>query len=347
MSDTVIRTAILGYGRNGSTMHAGCVEKSPEFTMSAVCDVDSAARDKAKSRFDCSVYEDYREMLADEELDLVVIVTRSDQHCEMVCDCLDAGVNVLVTKPWATNREEAARLVAKSRTSKGHLLPWLPVRWASDYLRLRELLAEEAIGKVFLIRRCCTSFGMRDDWQTETKFGGGYVLNWGPHIVDPAMLLGGAPVATVYGQTRKAINPGDAEDLFMAMITLEDGTLLHTEYSVCVSHLPNWFVQGTRGTIVAHGSKLTIHKHVPHLPEDPTQYAAMRGDEDEVIEEALEGHVYGDVDAVYGDVAAALAGERPFPVSPDDAYGLSVTLDAIKQSQEGDCIVRPDYTPVA
>jgi predicted dehydrogenase len=340
----MIRAAIIGYGRNGSSMHAGGVEKNPHMTMAAICDIDAARLVGAKERFGCPVYEDYREMLAKEELDLVIIVTRSSQHCAMACDCLAAGANVLVTKPWAVDAAEAKQMVEAARKSRGKLLPWLPVRWASDYLRLRELLAEKAVGKVFLIRRCCTSFGMRNDWQMETKFGGGYILNWGPHIVDPAILLGNAPVASVYGQTRKAINPGDAEDLFMSMITLDNGLLLQTEYSVCVPHLPNWFIQGDRGTIIVHGSELTIHRHTPVLPNDPTQYAAMRDTGDEVITEKLGGNIYGDTHEIYRDIAAELLGSGTYPVKPEDAYELSVTLQAIRDSAAADAVVHPDYS---
>ena len=46
-----IRTAILGYGRSGSTLHAGPIEKRPEFELAAVCDIDPEARAKAFDRF--------------------------------------------------------------------------------------------------------------------------------------------------------------------------------------------------------------------------------------------------------------------------------------------------------
>lgn len=338
-----IRAAIIGYGRNGSTMHAGGVEQNPDMVMAAVCDIDPACREKASQRFGCPVYADYHQMLAEVKPDLVIIVTRSSQHCAMTCDCLEAGVNVLVTKPWAVDATEAARMVATAKRSRGKLLPWLPVRWACDYKRLGELLAEKVIGNVFLIRRCCASFGMRNDWQTETKFGGGYILNWGPHIVDPAVLLGNAPVRSVYGQTRKAINPGDAEDLFMAMITLENGVLLQTEYSVCVSHLPNWFIQGDHGTIIVHGKELTIHRHTPILPDDPTQYASMRATDDTVTKETLAGDIYGDTNGIYRDIAAALLGKASYPIRPEDAYQLSVTLQAIRDSAAADTVLHPSY----
>ena len=75
-----IRTAILGYGRNGSSMHAGAIEANDPFDLVAVCDIHPERRKQAAERFSCETYDDYRAMLAKEELDLVSIVTRTDQQ---------------------------------------------------------------------------------------------------------------------------------------------------------------------------------------------------------------------------------------------------------------------------
>ncbi len=334
-----IRTAILGYGRNGSTMHAGPVAANPAFEMAAVCDIDPARRQAAAERHACPTYENYHEMLQREQLDLVCVVTRSDQHCQMACDCLAAGVNVLVTKPWAVNAAEGERMVAAAKASGKMLLPWLPSRWGSGLRRLQQILAEGAIGDVFLVRRAVCAFGTRNDWQTERRYGGGYLLNWGAHIVDPPLMLIGSPVRSVYGRLMQTINPGDVEDLFFALVTLENGTLVQAEYTVAVENLPDWFVQGTRGTIVVQGNRLTLHRNTPARPADPTQYATMQAGEDATIQETLASHPYGDEYEIYGEVAQALRGERPFPVTPADALHLSRIFDAIRTSSAEERVV--------
>ena len=129
-----IKTAILGYGRNGSTMHADTVALLPEFVMTAVCDIDPDARRKAADRFGCPVYDDYRRMLEEHALDLVVIVTRSSQHAAMACDCLKRGVNVLVTKPWALHAAQAQTMMDAAAESGALLMPWLPARTAMPFL---------------------------------------------------------------------------------------------------------------------------------------------------------------------------------------------------------------------
>lgn len=334
-----IRTAILGYGRSGSSMHAGAIEKSDEFVLVAACDIDPARREQAEHRFGCKTYEDYHQMLRSEQLDLVCIVTRSDQHCEMTCDCLAAGVNVLVTKPWAVSAAEAEQMIAAHKASGAKLLPWLPARWGSDLRRLKELLSEGVIGKVFIVRRVVSSFGTRNDWQTERRYGGGYLLNWGPHIIDPPILLIGSPVASVYGRMKQTINPGDAEDLFMAILTLADGTIVQAEYTISVEEFPSWVLQGDKGTIVVRGSSLTVHRAALARAADPTQFASMQSTQDAVINETIHGALYGDTDEIYAEIAADIRGERPFPVTPDDALELSRVLDAVRASNEQNQVV--------
>jgi predicted dehydrogenase len=334
-----IRTAILGYGRSGSTMHAGAIEKSDDFEMVAACDIDRVRRKQAAERFGCAIYDDYHQMLEKERLDLVCIVTRSDQHCEMTCDCLRAGANVLVTKPWAVNEPEARRMVAAQKETGKLLLPWLPARWGSDLRRLEQLLAEKAIGSVFLVRRSVCHFGTRNDWQTQRRHGGGYLLNWGPHIVDPPLVLIGSKVKSVYARMKQTINPGDVEDLFLAIMSLADGTIVQAEFTTAVESLPSWFLQGDRGTIVVRESELKVYKNTPARPDDPTVSGAMESSGEETTVETLGRSIYGDTDEIYTEVAQALRGERAFPVTPADALELSRVLDAIRTAAEENRVV--------
>ena len=325
-----IRTAILGYGRNGSTMHAGAVEAVDDFRLTAACDIDPARRDQARNRFGCRVFEDYHRMLAEEELDLVVIVTRSDQHCAMACDCLRAGVDVLVTKPWCVDEDEARAMLAARDASGRHLYPWLPARWGADLLRVRERIDQGAVGRVFRVRRVQCSFATRNDWQTLRRHGGGYLLNWGPHVVDTGLLAAGGTPKRVCGHLDQVMNPGDAEDIFFAAITTDTGVLLTAEYTVSPEPLPTWVVQGTRGMITVRGRDLQVVSGAPRQPEDPTAYGGMVGRGLDTQSERIEGALFGDAEEVYRCLAAAMHGRRPFPVTTDDALALTRVLDAIR-----------------
>jgi scyllo-inositol 2-dehydrogenase (NADP+) len=334
-----IKTAILGYGRSGSTLHADPIEKLPDFNLTAVCDIDPEALNKAYNRFKCKRYDDYNKMLQDEELDLVVIVTRSDQHCKMTCDCLDAGKNVLVTKPWALNKDEAELMITAAEKSGKLLMPWLPARWGCDLLRLKELIESGIIGKVFQIRRSEFSFGIRQDWQTKKKYGGGYLLNWGPHLVDQPLQLAGSPVKSVYGELKQIINPGDVEDVFFAVMKTEDDITVVSEYNIGSSKLPNWVVQGDRGTIYVKETEIEIHKANYPKIFDPSSY--RNPVEIEVIIDNANGtnmvtmgNRYGDSMVIYPHIAKTIRGEESYMVSLESALNLTKLLDAIRQSSE-------------
>ncbi|MDR0450979.1 MAG: Gfo/Idh/MocA family oxidoreductase [Treponema sp.] len=326
-----LRTAILGYGRSGSTLHAGPVGELPDFELAAVCDIDGQARENAAKRFKCRLFEKYTDLF-DLGLDLIVIVTRSSQHSEMACACLEAGINVLVTKPWALNEAEALNMIQASRKSGAKLLPWLPARWGEDLAALRELTASGAIGKVFMIRRSVFTFGVRCDWQTEKRYGGGYLLNWGPHLVDQPVQLAGAPVQKIYGVMKQVINPGDAEDVFFAVMNTGNGVTIVTEFNFGASALPDWLVLGDRGSIVVRGREIEIHAAAFPEKIDPSNY--RNAVDVKVTKTSVSGNLYGDERIVYREIAGALRGEAAYPVTPESALALTRTLDAIRKSAE-------------
>lgn len=340
---TKLKAAILGYGRSGGSLHAGALEANKElFDVVAACDVNPEQLTAANKRFGCRTYDDYHKMISAERPDVVIIVTRSDQHAAMVCDCLAEGANVLVTKPWCVNASEARRMMAAEKASGKMLLPWLPARWSSDMARVREIIKSGRLGEVFLIRRAETTFSLRCDWQIKTEFGGGYLLNWGPHIVDTATLAAGGKAKTVYARLRKTVNPGDAEDIFYALINMDNGCVVTAEYTHSARRLPNWLVQGTMGTLVVEdGNKLTIYHADKLPPPNPANYGTAIATE--TTTETIGGESYGDQNQIYRDIAAALRGEKPYPVRPQDAYELTCLFDAIKQSNRENRLV--EYSP--
>ena len=327
----MIRTAIIGYGRNGSTMHAGPVERyGDDFQLAAVCDIDPAARAKAEERFHCPVYEDYHRMLAEIRPGFTIVVTRSYQHAQMAIDCLMAGSDVLVTKPWATDARDAERMIAAQQVTGRKLLPWLPARFGADLILLRSIIGRGDIGRVFEIRRSVTTFGLRCDWQTEHRYGGGYLLNWGPHLIDQPLQLVSSPVTRVYGNLRQIINPGDGEDNLRVICHTDDGVTVVSEFLIAAGPYPAWVIQGDRGTILVEGDTVRVFR-----AELPERVGAEEYRTNTVITEHTEkitGQIYGDEYEIYPHIARALRDEETYFVPLEEALRLSRILDAAKLS---------------
>lgn len=334
-----IKTAIIGYGRSGSSLHADTIEKLPEFKLSAVCDIDDKALEKASRRFGCNLYNDYLQMLNNEDLDLVVVVTNSHLHCSMTCDCLKSGVNVLVTKPWALNANEAHDMIRTSESSGKLIFPWLPARTAADLTRIKEIVSAGRIGRVFQIRRSEYSFGLRCDWQTSKAFGGGYLLNWGPHLVDQPLQLAESPVVSVYGEMKQINNPGDVEDLFYAVMKTENNITVISEWNIAAGDLPNWIVQGDRGTIIITDNNIKIYEvDLPEKIDENTYRAKIETsnfyEELNVVNNKGINIKYGDPLKVYGNVSEALLNGKGYFISTQSALALTKVLDLIRISSE-------------
>ncbi|MCC5834790.1 MAG: Gfo/Idh/MocA family oxidoreductase [Opitutales bacterium] len=318
-----IRAAIIGYGGSGKLAHAYGLQANKQFEIAAVCDLSPDKRKEAETDLGCRTYDDLAGMLQKEPLDLVSIITRTDTHCALTCQCLEAGVNVLITKPWAMDRSEAEQILSSWKRSGCELFAWLPSYWFPEYLKIRDLIREGAIGDVFLIRRYVSQFWRRSDWQTELRYGGGYLLNWGMHIVQPVMALAGSPVKRVFGQLQQVLNPGDAEDNFLAVLEFENGVRGITEFTQATEGLPSFMIQGTAGTILSDGKQIRVFR------KNPSETV-----ESEVSEYAVEGKIYGDEADIYRDVAATLLEGKAFPVTPTDAYEGTCIIDAIRASHD-------------
>jgi len=319
-----IRVAIIGYGISGKLSHALPIQANPEFSIVAVCDLSEERRQQAKTELGCEVYESHKELFEQADpVDLACVITRSDTHCAIATDCLNAGMHTLITKPWALNRREADQMLAAQRKSGKRLFPWMPMSWSPEFLKIRELIRSGAIGDVFLARRYVTQFWRRSDWQTEQRFGGGYLLNWGMHIVQPILELIDSPVKRVSGQLQQTINPGDADDNFQAAIEFENGTRGIAEFTEAIEGLPSFMIQGTRGMIRSDEKTITLLQKEPDPKADLVR-----------SEFPIEGKVYGDEIEIYKDLAHSLLRDTPFKATLEAAYQGTLVLDAIRESSQ-------------
>src|SRR5262245_23326579 len=91
--------------------------------IKVICDTNPPRWDYSRDRYAIDAFTaDYRDVLADPEIDLVLILTSMQQHGEIARAALEAGKHVLVEKPMAMTLPEAAELVDLAARSPGHLV---------------------------------------------------------------------------------------------------------------------------------------------------------------------------------------------------------------------------------
>lgn len=111
-----LKAAVVGagvFGHHHATKYKALGQSGTDVALFAVADPNPEMRAKAKAHHGCAAFADWRELLG--KVDLVSVCSPAVTHAEIVRDFLKAGTHVLVEKPIATTREEAAELVLLSR----------------------------------------------------------------------------------------------------------------------------------------------------------------------------------------------------------------------------------------
>lgn len=185
-----IRTGVIGLGLMGGVQVAG-FQKSPDFEVVAVCDIDRARADKVAMQYGVSrVYTDPDELVRRETLDLLGIATPPDSHSALSIAALDRGWHVLCEKPTAMNAGEAEEMVRHARGAKlinviDHELRFNPVR-----ARMRELIRSGYVGRPTQVFLYQISGDLADTartkwtWWSQGPRGGGLLGETGSHAID-------------------------------------------------------------------------------------------------------------------------------------------------------------------
>jgi predicted dehydrogenase len=113
-----LRAAVIGCGLAGRRLHLPVLRALAGVEVAAVCDVDAErARSCAQEHGVAASFDDAPRMLREARPDFVAILTPPESHADLACLALDAGIHVLLEKPFAYSVVEADRVIAASRAS--------------------------------------------------------------------------------------------------------------------------------------------------------------------------------------------------------------------------------------
>ena len=130
MSDIHLRYGVIGTGMMG-VEHILNIHALENTSVTAICDTYEGSRQAGRDAAgpDTNVYEDYRDLLADESVDVVVIVTPNFTHFDVMRDVIASGKHVLCEKPLCIAAEQCQTLIAESRGYDGVIWVGLEYRY--------------------------------------------------------------------------------------------------------------------------------------------------------------------------------------------------------------------------
>ncbi|MDX6559583.1 MAG: hypothetical protein QOF72_2632, partial [Blastocatellia bacterium] len=192
------------------------------------------------------VADDWRALIARDDIDLVSIVTPVATHCEMTLAALDQGKAVLCEKPMAMNADEARRMTERAREAGVLALIDHELRFLPGRLKMRELVSRGDIGKVRHAQLTFRSDSRADpnrpwNWWSDEKQGGGALGAIGSHVIDGFQWLLGAEVREVMGNLAAHIRERKDESGAVREVTSDD------EANLLVRFADSEFTEGATG----------------------------------------------------------------------------------------------------
>lgn len=250
-----VRWGIIGIGKVADIAIAPAIAADDQSSLAAVC---SRSPDRAKAfaakHGATAAYDDYPQMLQDEDVDVVYVASPNGLHAEQALAALESGKHVLVDKPLALEIADARALVDAAAAAEVLLGTGFHLRHKSTTRAALDAIAAGRLGEVFYAEMACgAGKGLYpyDTWRADPALsGGGTLLHQGVHAVDLVAYLCRQPVAEVTAM----IDKPEAEDVFVGSCRLADQTLANiASHSLRVGTRPDWTVFGTDGWLDARG----------------------------------------------------------------------------------------------
>jgi predicted dehydrogenase len=352
MAAPPFRVGLLGYGLAGRVFHAPLIAACPGLQLAAVVSRDPERRAALHAAHPDATALDTPEQLWERasELDLVVVATPNRSHVPLARAALEAGLAVVVDKPFAPSAPEARALIELARVSGRSLTVFQNRRWDGDFLTVRRLLSEGALGTVHRFESRFERWVPvpRAGWRESgvPADGGGLLFDLGAHLIDQALQLFG-PVRAVYAEL-EGRRPGAAidDDVFVALVH-RSGTHSHLWMSkVAAQRGPRFRVLGERAAYTKYGldgqEPAMAAGGIPGSPgwgEEPPERWGLLGEDGAARPVPTDAGSYL---RFYEDMVAALASGASVPVDPADAVaGLEVIAAARSSAARGDVVTLP------
>lgn len=353
-----IGVAVIGFGLAGRVFHAPFVNAVPGLKLEAI--VQRKGDEAAKAYPNARILRSFEDALSDAAVQLIVIGTPNETHFALAKQALQAGKHVVIDKPFAATSAQAKELWELAWKQGVVLAPFHNRRWDGDFLTVEKLLDKKAVGRLVTYESHFDRFRplpRENTWKESGNDANGMLFDLGPHLVDQALGLFGAPQA-ITASVRKDRDQTDIEDAFD--ITLHYPRLLaHCRATMLAcDNAPRFLLHGTLGSFKKHGldpqePALVAGAKVPRMGEgewlgEPesewgTLTVAPNPADPGTLTRTKIKTEFGDYRLYYANVRDAINKTAELIVKPEDAYRVIRLLEMARESSTEGRTLKVDF----
>jgi scyllo-inositol 2-dehydrogenase (NADP+) len=247
----MIDVGLIGFGLAGRAFHAQVIRAVPGLRLAAI--LQRSGNEAAALYPDVRIVRTADELLAIKEIRLVVIATPNDSHYPLAQQCLAAGRDVLVDKPFTTTLEEAIALVEFAKQQNRLLTVYQNRRYDGDFQAIRQLVASGGLGRIVRFESNYDRFRPQlrpGSWRERVGPGSGIFFDIAPHLIDHALLLFGLPEALT-ADIRMEREGAVADDAFDLVFHYPRGLRADLRSSILAAATrPRFLLHGTQGAFL-------------------------------------------------------------------------------------------------
>ncbi|MEG0904522.1 MAG: Gfo/Idh/MocA family oxidoreductase [Lachnospiraceae bacterium] len=344
-----MRYALIGCGRIATNHVKAVLNNALEFV--AVCDVIpenmESLLEKHDLQKDTSIkrYNDYKQMIAENKIDLVGIATESGNHAEIALYCIDKGIHLIIEKPIAMSIQDADEIVRCAKEKGVKVSACHQNRFNTAVQEMRKAVESGRFGtlshgSIHVRWNRNENYYTQAPWRGKWASDGGALMNQCIHGIDLLRWMMGDEIEEVYGATRQQFHDYlEAEDLGMAVVKFKNGAVATIEGTTNVypqNLEETLYLFGKTGTVKLGGTS-TNNIDVWNFADETEEDHEKKG-----LEEAT-SNVYGNGHtSLYADVIDAIEHDRaPYVDAVAGRNALELVLAIYKSQKTGQPVKFP------
>ena len=336
-----VSVGLIGYGMAGSIFHAPLVSAVDGLELAKVVSSDEAK--VRKSYPSAAVVGTVGELLADPAIEVVVVASPNATHYKYARMALEAGKHVVVDKPFVLRVAEADELISLAK-QKGLLISvFQNRRYDNDFLTVRQVIGEGLLGEILIYEAHYDMYRPQPSakWKEHAGEGTGALYDLGPHLIDQAVQLFGAPQAVFAELTLQRPN-AEVDDYFHLLLDYGKLRVVLQSGWVVRQPGPHFLVHGAKGSLIKYGldsQQSDLQKGLrpghPQWGRDREDcYAQLTVGEAVTAISRIET-IPGCYEAFYKELHSAITTSAPLPVKAEEArVSLQIIELALQSARE-------------
>jgi predicted dehydrogenase len=344
----MIEVGLVGFGLAGRAFHAPVIRAVPGLHLAAI--VQRSGTEAAEKYPDVRIVRSLDELLAMPEIRLAVIATPNETHYPFARQCLEAGRDVVVDKPFTTTLEEAISLVQIAKSTNRLLTVYQNRRYDGDFQAIRQLVAAGTLGRIVRFETTYDRFRPQlkpGAWRETTRPGSGILFDIAPHLIDHALVLFGLPEA-VTADVRAERENAAADDAFDITLHYPSGMRAVLRSSIlAAAPRPRFVLLGTQGSFVKQTfDPQEMNLRRGHIPSDTAwgaesqeNWGILTKPAGKSFEQRRIPSATCDYRDYYANVRDAILGRAELAVTPEYALDVMRVLELARASSQKRCTI--------